>query len=244
MEAEGSLLVDKNLTDEQWLVIKDTTTLLEPFMCAQRLLEGESYVTVSMIPFIIWKVRKGLVHAIESPHSSSHIVELATLLNNKFSELWGAGNPGTVATEHLTEGPRRRPKGIPKLALIASILDPRFKFGAGLSNEDKDSIWTLTREMMMEVVAQQMPQQDQVENADVQPNNVRNHAPQENQTLTYVDRLLLELNDFAAVDQAVNVEPNNREQDVMNQVDTELLLYKREQHPSHLSYIAGKNIYT
>jgi hypothetical protein len=36
MEAEG--LLDKNLNDAQWMIVKDTTTILEPFMCAQWLL--------------------------------------------------------------------------------------------------------------------------------------------------------------------------------------------------------------
>jgi hypothetical protein len=49
IEAEG--LLSKNLTTAQWLVVKETTTLIEPFMCAQRLLEGECYVTVLMIAY-------------------------------------------------------------------------------------------------------------------------------------------------------------------------------------------------
>ncbi len=51
IEAEGVL--KKNLNEAQWQIVKDTTAVLEPFTCAQRLLEGESYVTVSMIAFII-----------------------------------------------------------------------------------------------------------------------------------------------------------------------------------------------
>jgi hypothetical protein len=90
MEAEGSL--DKNLNDTQWIIIKETTILLEQFMCAQRLLEGESYVTVSMIPFIIvWKISRKWLHvvdAIESPKSSLHVVELVTLMNDKLREQW------------------------------------------------------------------------------------------------------------------------------------------------------------
>jgi len=42
-------ILPKNITDQQWMIVKDTSALLEPFMCAQRLLEGECYVTVSMI---------------------------------------------------------------------------------------------------------------------------------------------------------------------------------------------------
>jgi hypothetical protein len=61
----------------QWQIVKDTTAVLEPIMCAQRLLEGESYASISMIAYIIWKFRKGLLHAIESPKSSEHVKQLA-----------------------------------------------------------------------------------------------------------------------------------------------------------------------
>jgi len=67
-------VLPRNLTDQQWMIVKDTTALLEPFMCAQRLLEGECYVTISMIAFILWKIRSGLQHTIESPQSTEHVV--------------------------------------------------------------------------------------------------------------------------------------------------------------------------
>jgi hypothetical protein len=50
---------------------------------------------------------------------------------------WGEGLPGTVAGKHQTEGPNRRPKGIPLLTLLASIDDPRTSFGLWLDEEDK-----------------------------------------------------------------------------------------------------------
>jgi len=36
-------------------------------MVAQKLLEGQTYVTVSLVPYIIYKIRKGLQEAIDSP---------------------------------------------------------------------------------------------------------------------------------------------------------------------------------
>jgi hypothetical protein len=74
--------IKKNFTNAQWVVVKDTTALLEPFMCAQRLLEGECYVTISMIAYIVWKIRHGLQSAIESPESSQHVVHLARKTNS------------------------------------------------------------------------------------------------------------------------------------------------------------------
>jgi hypothetical protein len=84
---------------------RDTTSLLEQFMCAPRLLEGESYVSISMIAFMIWKIRRGLLDAIESPQSSKYLKQLAIKMNNKFEEQWGYGTPGKVVTDHLAEGP-------------------------------------------------------------------------------------------------------------------------------------------
>ncbi len=49
MEAEGNL--DCNLTDSQWLIVEDTCTVLQPFMFAQRTLEGECYVTNNSTDF-------------------------------------------------------------------------------------------------------------------------------------------------------------------------------------------------
>jgi len=228
MEAEGVLT--KNLTDQQWLIVKDTTALLEPFMCAQRLLEGECYVTVSMIAYIIWKVRSGLAGAMESPQSTAHVRHLAPQMNNKFEEFWGAGDPGTVATEHLTYGPRRRPKGIPKLALIATMLDPRFKCGPGFSEQDKTWIWNQVKIMMREAA---MAEVNEARGEHI----ARQHETHQQHRNGAVDAMFEEINQMAMRDReliADENEPNNNgnheNEDIFNRVDAELLLYKREQH--------------
>jgi len=46
-----------SLSEAQWAVIQDLTLLLKPFMVAQKLLEGESYVTISLIPFMLYKIQ-------------------------------------------------------------------------------------------------------------------------------------------------------------------------------------------
>ncbi len=227
MEAEGHL--EKNLTEMQWQIVRDATALLEPFMCAQRLLEGESYVSVSMIAFMIWKIRRGLLDAIESPQSSGHVRQLAVKMNNKFEEQWGCGEPGTVATEHLGEGPRRRPKGIPRLALVASLLDPRFKFGPGFSNEDKNYVWNIIGQMMTQTAMLEHQEQDDEPLREPDLNQ-----QQQQRRRGYVDAMFLELNEMAMAEQAENnnnnENDNNRRNDILDVVDAELLLYKREQH--------------
>jgi len=93
-----------NLTAQQWVIVKDLAALLRPFMVAQKLLEGESYVTISFIPFIIYKIRLGLQQAADDLNSSQHVANTATRMLAEFNIRFGTGVDGTVATENLTLG--------------------------------------------------------------------------------------------------------------------------------------------
>jgi hypothetical protein len=57
LKSEGALTC--NLTDSQWCIVCDLHNLLKPFMIAQKLLEGQIYVNISLVPYIIYKIRKG-----------------------------------------------------------------------------------------------------------------------------------------------------------------------------------------
>jgi hypothetical protein len=61
LENEGDLQC--NLNDSQWMIITDLHALLKPFMITQKLLEGQAYVTISLVPYMVYKTRKGLVEA-------------------------------------------------------------------------------------------------------------------------------------------------------------------------------------
>lgn len=134
-----------NLTPAQWVIVKDLAALLSPFMVAQKLLEGEAYVTISFIPFIIYTIRKGLQEAITDANSSEHVINTASHMLAEFNTRFGTGADGTVATENQTEGPRRRPKGIHMIQVMSSFLDPRMKGGVVISVEDQDAIFDAIR---------------------------------------------------------------------------------------------------
>ena len=155
MEHEGDLSV--NLSDQQWGIIFGVTSLLQPFMVAQRLLEGEDKVTISLILYIIYKIRKGLHQAVTDLTSSLQVQELSIRMLMKCSnKTFGSGEQGIVATEHLTEGPRRHLKGIPKLTLIAALLDPRVNAGIGIPTRDQAWMFQhIKEEMIHAAMAQQ-----------------------------------------------------------------------------------------
>jgi len=55
LENEGALTCI--LTDSQWCIVRGLHILLKPFMIAQKLLEGQTYVTISIVTYIIYKIR-------------------------------------------------------------------------------------------------------------------------------------------------------------------------------------------
>jgi hypothetical protein len=80
MEDEGVLKC--NLSPSQWLIVLDLQKTLQPFMLAQRLLEGESYAMISLVPYLIYKVRKNLQALQDSAASSLHVLSIATRMTS------------------------------------------------------------------------------------------------------------------------------------------------------------------
>jgi hypothetical protein len=105
--------------------------LLAPFIIVQRVLEGQKYVTISLLPYLIGQVRTGLEKEVETmaTHAANGVPQplavLAEVLLHNFYLHWGNGEEGTVFTENDTPGLRNRQKGLPKYALLAAALDPR-----------------------------------------------------------------------------------------------------------------------
>ena len=78
-------------------------------MIAQKLLEGQTYVTISLVHYIIYKIRKGLWEAIDSQTSNDYIGALQQNdLNLQYT--FGQDDSGTVAMENLETGKRKMPK--------------------------------------------------------------------------------------------------------------------------------------
>jgi len=105
-------------TDSQWRLIRWIAALLEPFMCVQMMLEGEKYVTNSLVVPLISDMRGGLQRTVQALRDAIDTapgdtgVEDAMLVAAQatltaFIEKWGDGI--TVCT--FETGVRRQPKG-------------------------------------------------------------------------------------------------------------------------------------
>jgi hypothetical protein len=104
MEEEGDLKC--NLSHRQWTIVLDLQKTLQSFMLAQRrLLEGEAYAIISLILYLIYKVRKNLESLRDSEASSLHVLSIATRMIVKLDEIFVSGSEGTVASDTLPEGP-------------------------------------------------------------------------------------------------------------------------------------------
>jgi hypothetical protein len=77
-------------------------------MLAQRLLEGEAYATISLISYLIYKVRQNLESLRDSEASSLHVLSIPSRMIVKLDEIFGSGSERTVASDTLPEGPQHQ----------------------------------------------------------------------------------------------------------------------------------------
>jgi hypothetical protein len=145
------------LTEAQWIIVKDMCALLKLFMIAQWLLEGESYVKISLIPYMLYTIRNGLMVANVDPMSLHQVVSVITLMLVKFNEEFGTGEQNTVAMDYIVEGTRWRLKGLPDIVMIAMCLDPQTKSAAGIPLADREVIWVYVFNDLVDVALQKSP---------------------------------------------------------------------------------------
>ena len=149
MEREGSLQC--NLTEAQWGITSLVRDVLKPFMLAQKILEGEKYVTLSFVPGIVYGIRSGLSSIEDDPNIPTCVKILAEKMSTDFIRRWGSGDDATVFTENETEGFQRRLKGLSKLTVMAAACDPRTKMLRGIPETDRALLWSHIQEVMIKI---------------------------------------------------------------------------------------------
>ena len=157
---DGVLDPNKNLTQSEWNVLSEIEEILEPFMSIQRLLEGQKYVTISLVTYLINTVRNRLKKM--STDAVSGVVrslchEMLEHPVNGMHVYWGRGDVNTLFDENNETGRGQRQKGFPHNTLLAAALDPRTKSLRGIGQEDKNKIWDAIRCRMRVVHEASLP---------------------------------------------------------------------------------------
>lgn len=137
-QVHGSKFV--NLNPSQWNLLSDIAKFLKPFMAAQKVLEGEKYVTISLLCSIIHRIRASLTEAQIQPDNSEYVTKMLNTLRTSFDQEWGSGVTDTAFEEHYTLGPRNRHKGFRPVHMVAHFIDPRMKNSSIFGDEDKKKI--------------------------------------------------------------------------------------------------------
>jgi hypothetical protein len=88
LENEGEVNF-ANLSNSQWINVEDLAALLKLFMIVQKLLEWHAYVTISLVPDMIYKMRKCLFDAVDTEGSSEYVKTISNIMLNVFNKHFG-----------------------------------------------------------------------------------------------------------------------------------------------------------
>jgi hypothetical protein len=126
----GAVVANEVLSGAELEELRQLKKILKPVMVVQKMLEGQKYVTNSLMPYVIHSIREEIKETLENAETEEmrRFVQKILAHNTKgFNTYWGTGAPGTIFTENETLGNFQRQKGLPKKTLMASFLDPRTK---------------------------------------------------------------------------------------------------------------------
>ncbi len=118
----------KNITKEEWLVLDQLQILLETMAHFQQILEGESYVTGSLVAVAVFQIRQGYVEVIECADTDPSIKSLDKVLLTDFDTRYAPGCSDTGKVKYHckdTIGKYKRYIGIHQYFFVASYVDPR-----------------------------------------------------------------------------------------------------------------------
>jgi len=134
--------------------------LLAPFADAQRCLEGEKYVNISLIVLVIKKLQTALVGALAASEHEPALHGVVEEMLSDFNDRWGEE---ILYSSNVARVSGNRQQGIPKYAYWGALLDPRTKklTLSLLEPDEKRQIWA---DIQDEIVAIALDMQDEENN--------------------------------------------------------------------------------
>ena len=129
-------------------------------MLVQRVLEGQKYVTLSFVAYVINTTRKNVEETIIKSRSDEVKELCREILEypvNIMITYWGSGEKNTCFDENSSTGRANRQKGLPHNTLLAQALDPGSKDLRGIGSTEKDKIWEEIRMRMRKIYEEKVP---------------------------------------------------------------------------------------
>jgi hypothetical protein len=111
--------------DGWWQVIERAVAVLTPLMKAVKVLEGEKYVTVSWVPWILYEMEFALKSELQSAVGDSSLYECVSRVYMDFRKRF--------CNRDMIE--------VPRLVKFAALLDPRTKAWDYMSLPEEEELW-------------------------------------------------------------------------------------------------------
>jgi hypothetical protein len=133
------------LNETDWKILRQVRQLLKPFKNAQKLLEVEKFVTLSLLSIAIKSIRTALIKIVGAEgggEAQNRVKNLAKRLLFDFRERWKPDDASQyLEGDIVTRGRGNWQIGLHLLAAFASKLDPRKKLLKAYSKGGCNMIW-------------------------------------------------------------------------------------------------------
>lgn len=118
-------------TPEEWVILHQTELALETMAYFQEVLEGEKYVTSSLVPIAVFQVRNKFLAVCQSQETMEPVRELCTKLLDDFDKRYVPTSDDSGSKLRfswgVSIGNRNRYNTIHHFFFVAAFLDPRVK---------------------------------------------------------------------------------------------------------------------
>jgi hypothetical protein len=160
------------LNELEWWVLEVGAEVLRPLMLAMMTLEGQKYVTGSLVIPMVESIRKGLHEAHDrlvelgeaigaqafEKDQDFHMQGILEAMIGDFENRWGDGtdiNKNTLGTNNTNKG---QPCGYTKGQVLCFTLDPRMVTLPQVPEEQEEAVWRV-----LEIRCQELMQHDEEE---------------------------------------------------------------------------------
>ncbi len=116
----------EDLSPVEWSILHQVEIALETMAYWQRILEGDTYVTGSLVCVAIYKIREAYVNIISSAEADPSVIDLTRILLDDFDSRYQPSSSGKVTyfPEDVV-GRMNRYVGLHQYFFFSSFLDPR-----------------------------------------------------------------------------------------------------------------------